>query len=290
MITMIDLKNVSQKVIDQLQKEIDEFSKAEFDDSFRNHLGASLIGNECSRYLWYIFRWCFNQNFSGRMLRLFNRGHLEEKRFESYLKGLGCQVFTVDKKGEQFRINGVFGHFGGSIDGVCKLPIHYEIDEFVLLEMKTINDKGFNNLKRKKLILANPTHYAQICTYGKNLNLKHCLYMSVNKNTDEIYLEIVPIDHNNGAQMELKAERIIMSQEPPPRLSNNPNYKNCNWCSAKDLCHNNKPVVKNCRSCKHCTPSENKSWFCYYYNDNVPKEFILKGCEKHESINLVNDV
>ena len=76
------------------------------DEGFRTHLGASLIGGECSRALWYGFRWATKPKFSGRILRLFNRGHLEEARFISLLLMIGCTVYQQDEKGNQFRISG----------------------------------------------------------------------------------------------------------------------------------------------------------------------------------------
>ncbi|WBF76730.1 hypothetical protein PSV3_00028 [Septimatrevirus PSV31] len=36
----------------------------------------------------------------------------------------------------QYRISGVMGHFGGSLDGIARLPERYGIDEPVLLERR----------------------------------------------------------------------------------------------------------------------------------------------------------
>ncbi len=59
---------------------------------FRDHLGGSMIGEKCERKLVYSFRWAKAPAFSGRMLRLFGRGHLEEFRFVSYLRRIGATV------------------------------------------------------------------------------------------------------------------------------------------------------------------------------------------------------
>ena len=47
---------------------------AEQDNGWREHLGASEIGDPCSRKLWYLFRWVAVKKFDARMLRLFARG------------------------------------------------------------------------------------------------------------------------------------------------------------------------------------------------------------------------
>ena len=59
---------------------------------FRDHLGGSMIGEECERKLVYSFRWAKAPAFKGRMLRLFERGHKEEFRFVSYLRRIGAEV------------------------------------------------------------------------------------------------------------------------------------------------------------------------------------------------------
>jgi hypothetical protein len=66
------------------------------DGGRRGHLGASLIGNPCARALYYGFRWAHQEKFSGRMLRLFDRGHEEEFRFRDWLELLGIKVDIVD--------------------------------------------------------------------------------------------------------------------------------------------------------------------------------------------------
>src|SRR5574340_720247 len=85
---------------------------------FRPHLGASLIGNTCARQIWYGFRWVKAPRFDGRMIRLFNRGHLEEARFIALLLMIRCEVYQQDANGKQFRISHADGHVGGSGDGV----------------------------------------------------------------------------------------------------------------------------------------------------------------------------
>ena len=74
------------------------------EDDFRSYLGASLIGGECDCALWYRFRWFKSSSFSGRILRLFNRGYMEEARFIALLLAFGIKVFQQDGEGKQFRI------------------------------------------------------------------------------------------------------------------------------------------------------------------------------------------
>ena len=43
----------------------------------RPHMGASLIGHNCDRYIWLTWRWAHKPEFKGRILRLFSTGQRE---------------------------------------------------------------------------------------------------------------------------------------------------------------------------------------------------------------------
>jgi len=269
----------------RLKDDIDRYCVETYDGGHRNHLGASLIGSECKRKLWYTFRWCYREIFDGRMQRLFNRGHREEERFLEWLRGIGCVVSDVTDDGKQHRISDVMGHFGGSLDGKGYLPKHYEIEEKVLFEFKTNGTgKGFNDLVAKGMILSKEQHYAQTCTYGLKENLNYCAYLNINKNDDNLHLEVVKLDHNLGKQMIVKAEQIILSQEPPERLSDNPTFFKCQYCGFKEGCHFGKESEKNCRSCKNARPVENACWYCEIHNAIIPKEYIPAACGQYYPI------
>lgn len=77
---------------DEILALIDAQITATQEDGFRRHLGASSIGDECSRALWYTFRWATRARHKASLVRLFNRGHREEERFIGYLKSIGVDV------------------------------------------------------------------------------------------------------------------------------------------------------------------------------------------------------
>lgn len=268
----------------QIKADIDEFCVKEFTGEHREHLGASLIGHDCSRFIWYGFRWVKFQIFDGRMLRLFQRGHEEEKRFITWLRAIGCTVWEVDPAtGKQFRIYGVQGHYGGSADsvGITK----YFPDLPMLMEYKTHNTKSFVALQNKGVMLYKPQHYAQMCSYGKHYNFRYAMYVAVNKNDDDLWIEIVELNWNIAHDLNAKAQDIIESKLPPARISDNSAYYECKWCSFNGICHAGEPVEKNCRSCKFATPAPDAQWHCSQFNDIIPNDFLSKGCDGHISIN-----
>lgn len=289
----LDSPGVSKALAKRILEEIDEYCVKTYDGGHRSHLGASLIGRECKRYLWYVFRWCLHEKTTGRQQRLFNRGHREEARFIEWLEGIGFKVWfenreeSPNEKGEypQYRISDVMGHFGGSLDGIAILPERYGIEEPVLLEFKTNGTgAGFNKLADDGMPIAKPEHFAQTSTYGKKYNFRYCVYLNINKNDDSLHVEVVKLNHNLGEQMIMKAEQIIMSQTPPARLSDNPTFHKCGYCHLKDICHKGAVVEVNCRSCAFARPVENAEWFCEVHNGNIPKEFIPNACPSYKAI------
>lgn len=292
-------KQISKKVL----SDIDAYCVKAYDGGFRWHLGASLIGEGCSRKLWYGFRWAVREEFTGRHLRLFNRGHKEEHRFVEWLRGAGFQVWTHEqldewrlddngqpalvKEGKQFKISTLGGHFGGSLDGIAKFPESYKINEPVLLEFKTNGTgAGFAKLTKEGMAIAKPMHFAQTCTYGSDVkyNFDWVLYMNICKNDDDMHVEMVKLDHKHGNNMRIKAERIIFAQEAPPRLSDNPTFFDCKYCSAKAVCHEGALPVRNCRSCANASPVDNGEWFCSVHNGQIPREHVPNACPQYTPI------
>lgn len=259
----------------------------------REHLGVSVIGHKCSRYLWYSFRWCKLEQHIPRMRRLFKRGHSEEQKFADLLGWMGFHVRTIDPETKkQYAFSSCGGHYGGSGDSVALLPWFKgpdgsERDESfrILVEYKTHNKKSFTELKAKGLKLAKPQHYIQMSCYSKAFGVKYGLYCAINKDDDDIYFEFLEMDWNVAILSEKKASDIIQSQLPMPRISDQPTWYDCTYCNFKQICHFNDKVEINCRSCKNANPVEKGQWYCSLYKNVIPFDFIKQGCPQHVSIN-----
>lgn len=288
----INLSSITERnqLEEIIKSDINDFCQKEYASEHRDHLGASVLGEPCSRKLWYSFRWAKLEDFSGRMLRLFQVGHDAEPRFIKYLRGIGFEVWERDPNtGKQYRFEGVNGHYGGSCDGVCKPPARYNLDSDIVLldEFKTNGTgAGFSNVEVKGVLTEKPKHYAQMCQFGPNLNLKWGLYIIENKNDSDLTVKIVELDWNYAAQLETKAKDIIEAQEPPRKISLNSASFRCKFCSFIEVCHYNADVEKNCRSCKNAKPVENAEWYCGHWKAIIPKAEIKKGCQEHVSVNI----
>ena len=247
----------------------------------RPHMGASLIGHTCDRYIWLTWRWALKTEFKGRMLRLFDTGKREESRLIEELRGIGATVWDVDPdSGDQWRVSAVNGHFGGSLDGVAKgLPEAPKSP--AVLEFKTHSEKSFNELLKKKVQGAKPQHYDQMTVYMGLMQIDRALYMAVNKNTDDVYCEWVHFDSERFDALIERATALVEMSTPPWRISTDPDFFECKWCSMWRHCHGGQAAEPNCRTCVHASPVENAAWACDKHKKTLSYDEQVKGCDTH---------
>lgn len=275
----------------------DAIFKAEEDKAARElpraYLGASQIGQECHRTIWYDFRLVTKREFSGRMLRLFNRGHLEEARLIEALEMIGARTQDVSPAtGEQFAIKAHNGHFRGHADGrATGVPGAPKTEH--LLEFKTSNDTNFKKLvKADSVKKEKPRHYAQMQVYMRAMRLTRAVYLVANKNDDDLYCERVKLDAAFADELIELAGLIIETPTPPTRMpgASETNYKCKHFCDHFDVCFKGKAAERHCRSCAFSTPMLDEThgegaWWCGRYGQAIPTfEDQLKGCGNHEFI------
>ena len=264
-----------EKFTNKIVEDIYDKWKAEGDSQTRRtYLGGSQIGHHCERYLWYDFRHCTENDFSGRLYRLFQRGHDEEHRFVKDLRDIGCEVWETDVDGDQFGVEACGGHFRGHLDGVARLP---DYNKPHLLEFKTSNTKDFKKLEKEGVEVTKPVHYAQMQVYMHLMNLTRALYMVVCKETDHLYTERVRYSKKVAEGLIDKASRVVFG-DIPERCTDRKDSFACKFCSAKDLCWGTSgpepsvPIKKlSCRQCVHAEPTADGQWNCKFHNKLAEK-------------------
>jgi len=248
--------------------------------SFGSRLGASVIGRECERDLWYSFRCCTRSAFSGRMLRLFETGQLEESRLIENLRRIGVEVHNLDPEtGKQFGFSDFGDHFAGYIDGAV-LGIPEAPATWHLCEFKTYNSKRFELLKKHGVKSSAPEHYAQMVVYMDYLGFTRALYMAVCKDNDELYAERIHADPGFATILKDKARRIIAAASPPTKISEDPGWWKCKCCDHRATCHEEQPPEVNCRTCLHSTPVEG-GWRCDKHKQMLSKAEQERSCSDH---------
>ena len=261
--------------------------KAKHSDTPRRYLGGSIIGKSCARQLWYDFRWVHFEDFDGRLLRLFETGHLEEPRMVKNMRDAGIEVYEVDDRtGQQFGVQFHGGHFRGHADGVA-IGIKEAPKTWHLCEFKTHNDKSFKLLLKDGVEKSKPMHFAQVQVYMLGLGLTRAFYLAKNKNDDTLYAERIEYDKAKAEEYVERARRIIFAEEPPMKISEKPDWFECRFCAYSDYCHGGVDVIPdplpnvNCRTCIHSTPQEDGTWLCELRNTTLPYEQQLEGCSEH---------
>lgn len=251
---------------------------------FRTHLGASLIGRDCARQLWYVFRWAYQVRHSARILRLFDRGNREEERFTGWLRRAGVHVQDVDPTtGEQWRVIDHNGHFGGSLDAIL-----YDAPDFpgveILGEYKTHSDKSFKEIVKKGVQKAKREHYVQMQIYLLKKKLPAALYIAINKNDDDLYTEVVYFDEVVANQYLDRAGKIIDAPVPPDKISETSAWWGCTFCDYKKVCHFGEPMRISCRTCTHVRPVEDGGWLCTRFNYLLSESEQHRACRDHSPI------
>lgn len=252
----------------------------------RSHLGLSTIGDPCARKIFFQFRWTLKRKHIGRIIRLFNRGHMEEGRFIAALLTAGMKVYQQDAQGKQFRISSFGGHVGSATDGiVVGCPDLQDPNVAILTEMKTHGEKSFVKLKKEGVQESKFMHYVQQQVYMNKMDLRASLYLATNKNTDEIYAEIVMYDEVVAMHFLDRADQIAGADEAPVGLSNKgASWFECKMCDFAGVCYRGEEPLRNCRTCRYSIAKEDGKWHCRHsvVNATLDVEAQLKGCSHYE--------
>ena len=259
---------------------IDRWHEEHHNETPRPYMGISMLGHECPRYLWLMFRWAVRERFSGRMLRLFARGQREEESFADDLKRIGCIVTHTGRDQLTVSFGGwVKGHPDGIIE--CGLPEAPKTPHVV--EFKTHNDKSFEELKKKGVRDAKPMHWTQMQVYMLGRKLDRALYLAVNKNNDELYAERVKLERAEAQDMVRRGEDIAVDPFMPMPLSKDATFFKCKMCPCWTFCHQTHQTTElNCRTCRHFSPDSDGRAMCSLYHIEIPYENQLMACTDYQ--------
>ena len=253
----------------------------------RGYVGASMVGGECEREVFYSFRQAVRPTFPARILRRFERGHADEDRVIEWLKGVGIIVHER-RDGKQHAIESHGGLFGGHCDGLismtddvaAELGIAPPPTFFGVLEIKAVAgakyaysdetyteivankttgklEGRFFELQRLGVRKAQQKHWVQMQAYMGGFSEEYkkpvhwALYVAVNTDTDQIYAEYVAFNPRMWESVKARVDRVISSEAEPQRAGENPNAGPCRFCDFKDICHRGDAPERPCRTCAH---------------------------------------
>ena len=209
----------------------------------RDYLGGSRLGDICSRRLQYEYLKAPRDpdgGFSGKSLRIFALGHVLEDLAIEWLRKAGFDLRTRNRHGEQFGFTAAGGRVQGHADGV----IVAGPDGFAapaLWECKSANAKNWREIAKHGVAKAKPVYAAQIALYQAYLGLTEtpALFTAINKDTCEIWHELVPFDAALAQSSSDKAVAILRAcdaGELLPRHTSDPEHFECRFCAWKARC------------------------------------------------------
>jgi hypothetical protein len=266
----------------------------------RPYLGMSEIGHACDRKHWYSFHWSFELDFPADALKRFEDGRHGEDIQAARLRlveGIDLQTFDPDT-GRQFKFVDCSGHFSGHCDGMIhgllQAPATWHIWEHKQTEEK--KQAKLDKLKggegeKDALAKWDATYYAQAILYMHYSGLdRHYLTCATpgGRRTISTRTESDPVA---ALQLIARAERIIRSQVPPPKLHHDPDAKmafECRYCAALGICHQGAWARRNCRTCLHAEAivdgSLDARWYCHRHESDISLDDQRKGCDLHRFI------
>lgn len=194
-------------------------------------MGGSILGEECDRKLYYSYKKPFIVK-DARVQRIFDMGNIIEDYLIKLLKEAGITVYDLDKNGEQFGF--VDEEIAGHIDGVLVgIP---EFDDPVLSEFKSAKNSTFNQFKKNGVREVNNNYYVQTQVYMNKLKLKACLFIVMNKDTQELYTELIHYNKEIAEIYITRGKDIARATELPSRLYAKKTFYRCRFCDFSEEC------------------------------------------------------
>ncbi len=232
----------------------------------RNYLGGSRVGLECHRQLAYEYfsgkaaaeayaadpeGFRRQHSFDGGILRIFALGHIIENEVARLVRLAGFTLLTEDKNGYQFGWgtaphpetgeSRMKGHADGVVTaGPTALPYP------LLWECKSMKAKKWSECVRNGVAKVYPVYFGQMQTYMAYMELTNSLFTSYNKDTSELYFELVPFDALAAQNLTDRAVRVLTAHVPEelPRIATDETDWRCKFCDFKKRCWNTPEPTK----------------------------------------------
>jgi hypothetical protein len=228
---MGEIMNFNEAMTLSIKEQLEEGSLKLGDNTPRDYLGASSLGDECSRKLWYSYHQPSSTGFTSRTKRIFELGNKIE---DIIIDCLGNSNIKILAKQSSFMDGPLGGHCDGIVSNLpCSSKDH-------LLEIKSMNDNSFNGIKSKGLKKYSTGYWVQCQVYMHYLKMEKCLFISMNKNDCELYIE--RFDYNEATAIEyIERGKLICSLEyPPDRQYKYSNFFKCKMCNYNEKCWSDK--------------------------------------------------
>lgn len=204
-------------------------SQETIEDEPRDYIGASSIGSDCLRKIWYEFKGFEAEEVPTKMRRAWAIGKALESLILNWLEEAG---FDVQREWDSLFILGM-PFFRGHLDSVI---IENGVPS-AIVEVKTAKDSSFKIFEKKGVREWNPQYYAQIQSYMGMSGIHSAYILVLNKDSSDISDELVEFDAYFYEKLKEKAAMIYNAHVEPPRINGSPLWFQCKMCKYNKVCH-----------------------------------------------------
>lgn len=212
----------------ELSKKIEKIQSRD-DKKTRDYIGASTIGADCLRQIWYEFKGIQAMDVPTKMRRTWTIGRVLENTILDWLTEAGLDIARTWRDLEADDMP----YFKGHLDSVWIK----KNEPYAILEIKTAKDASFVIFVKKGLKAWQPKYYAQIQTYMGMSKILRAYIVVLNKDTSEISDELVLFDELFYKELCEKASMISKAKTAPPKINASPLWYECKMCKFNKVCH-----------------------------------------------------
>lgn len=211
----------------------------------RGYLGASSIGDDCDRKLYFQYTNAPSEPISWQGCFAIEDGHRTEDLIAERLRLVdGIELVTHKPDGSQYGFSDLDGKFKGHVDGFIRgLPQAPSTTH--IWENKCVAEKNFKKFndcvakhgEKAALEAWNYTYYVQAVLYMDYFNkTRHYMTVALSGGRDiaSCRTEANPA---LAKAMRERAKRIVEATSAPVRLSEDRDYYLCKFCSYREFCH-----------------------------------------------------
>lgn len=206
------------------------------------NVSPSSLGDECIRRIQYQTTRAPAPPPSGKLLRIFARGHIFEDYVAKLMKDAGFELSIVNPKdNRQYGFQVARGQIRGRLDGIIfSGPYLPGLLYPCVWECKALGAKGWNNCVTKGMEEAYPKYAAQVGLYQAYMDIANpSLFTALCADTMELHHEPVPFNQDRAQWASDRGVQILEANacgELLPRLGSDPEKYPCKFCDFREHC------------------------------------------------------
>lgn len=208
------------------------------------NVSPSSLGDDCLRRIQYQTTKVAGLPPTGKLLRIFARGHIFEEYVAMLLCNAGFDLRVVNPEdNRQYGFQIANGQIRGRLDGIIMDgPYLPGLIYPCVWECKALGVKGWNSCVEKGMEVAYPKYAAQVGLYQAYMEHENpSLFTALCADTMELHHEPVPFNIERAQWASDRGVQILEANrcgELLPRAGSDPEKYPCRFCDFREHCFN----------------------------------------------------